>query len=187
VALVAAMLVSGCGFNLRGSAPIPDALEPLAVQCGAGVPVKLCRTLTGQMQQGGIALVARDEAAYVVRIENFDEQRRASALTQQGSAAEFDLRQSIEVFVITDDQVPLVANSPVSTSQTYRFSESNVLAKRREEESVRESLYQRLSQQVIFRLAPLTRQKIQSIRQAAEQASPTGRSQDTTGNNGADQ
>lgn len=167
---------------------MPTALEPLAIQCGGGVPAVLCRAMTDQLEQGGVTVVDRDDAAYILQVSNFNERRRASAITQQGSASEFDLRQSVDLSVITDDQVPLVANAEVSSSESYRYDETNTLAKRQEEESVRETLYQRLSQQIIFRLAPLTQQRIDSMRQAAEQEAADQEAKEAAGNDdGADE
>ncbi|MBS3804910.1 MAG: hypothetical protein KGY54_10210 [Oleiphilaceae bacterium] len=182
--LLVSVLVAGCGFHLRGSAPVPTALEPLAVRCSEDVPENLCRAMTQQLKQGGVTVVERDVAAYVLQVENFNERRRASAITQQGSASEFDLRQSVNLTVVTDDQLPLVADTEVSASETYRYDEANVLAKRREEESVRETLYQRLAQQVIFRLAPLTRERIDSLRQAAEQEKAEQAAEEADDNDG---
>lgn len=171
----AALVTAGCGFNLRGSAPVPNTLAPLAIQCEEGVPRALCQTLTEQLRLGGVALVDRNQADYLLQVNKFNEQRRASSITQQGTAAEFVLRQSVAISVLTADETPLVANSEVSSSQTFRFDENNVLAKRREETSIRKMLYQRLSQQVIFRLAPLTDDKIRTLRQeAASQENSSG-------------
>ena len=57
----------------------------------------------------------------------------------------------------------------MNSSETYRYDESNVLAKQREEEALQEQLYDRLAQQIIFRLAPLDRDRIDRLKQEAEQ------------------
>lgn len=167
--LAVSLTLAGCGFQLRGQAPVPNALEPLAVQCSDGVPLELCDSVRDQLALGDIRLVEPDQAAHLLRLDNFSEQRRASAITLQAAAAEYDLRQSVSVSVITDDQIPLVPGAEVSSSDTYSYDETNVLAKRREEQEVRTGLYQRLAQQVIFRLAPLDQERIESIRAAHRQ------------------
>lgn len=171
------LALAGCGFQLRGQMPVPAALEPLAVQCTGQVPQELCNILKAQLSLGDIELVDAEDAAHVLRLGNFNEQRRASAITLQASAAEYDLRQSVTMSVITSDQIPLLADVDVRSSDTYRYDETNVLAKRREEQDIRTSLYERLAQQVIFRLAPLSRERIDSLRQQQNTATESDQGQ----------
>lgn len=163
-----ALTLTGCGFQLRGQAPVPSALEPLAVQCSSQVPLALCESVRDQLALGGIRLAEPEQAEHLLRLEDFREQRRASAITLQAAAAEYDLRQSVSLNLVTADRIPLIAGAEVSSSDTYSYDETNVLAKRREEEEIRNNLYQRLAQQVIFRLAPMDRERIQSLRDAHE-------------------
>jgi LPS-assembly lipoprotein len=58
----------------------------------------------------------------------------------------------------------MVAATRLTTSESYRYDETNVLARQREEETLRQQMDDRLAQQVIFRLAPLTPQRIDAIR-----------------------
>ncbi|WP_404363882.1 LPS assembly lipoprotein LptE [Marinobacter sp.] len=175
-----ALSLTGCGFQLRGQAQISDALEPIALQCNERMPQELCRTVKNQLELRDIQLAEPEDAAHVLRLENFREERRASAITQQASAAEFDLRQSLSMSVITSDSLPLIADTQLSTRDTYRYDETNVLAKRREEQEIRSGLYQRLAEQIIFRLAPLTGERIESLRSAAAAAAETEADRDET-------
>ncbi len=167
VALLA-LYLGGCGFQLRGAPPVSDALQPLAVVCADTIPGELCNAVKDQLELGDITLVSSEAAAYLLRLNDFNQQRRASAITLQAAAAEYDLRQSVTMEVITSDQIPLVAEVDVRSSETYRFDETNVLAKQREERELQETLYQRLAQQIIFRLVPLTEARIKVLREAAE-------------------
>lgn len=156
-------VVAGCGFQLRGSAPVPAALQPLAVVCDSRVPDLLCSDVKTQLSNGGVQIAAEQQANFVLHLSDFREQRRASAITLQAVAAEYTLLQSVRLTVLTSDKVPLVANSELTSIETYRYDETNVLAKQREEETLRSSLYRQLAQQVIFRLAPLNATRIESI------------------------
>lgn len=161
-------VLAGCGFQLRGAAPVSDALQPLAVECAEAIPSDLCIAVTEQLRLGEIELVEPGQAAYRLRLRKFEQSRRASAITLQAAAAEFTLRQTVTMDVITANQMPLIAETDLNSSETFRYDEANVLAKQREEQALRELLYQRLAQQVIFRLAPLTQARIDAIREAAE-------------------
>ncbi|PPI85936.1 hypothetical protein KEHDKFFH_01025 [Marinobacter maroccanus] len=161
---VMAVLLSGCGFQLRGAPPVSSALEPLAVDCASQVPETLCRSLGEQLSLGNVSLAPVADADYILRLKNFERDRRASAITAQAAAAEYTLRHSVDLEVISADRVPMVATTRLSTSESYRYDETNVLARQREEEALRQQMDDRLAQQVIFRLAPLTPQRIEAIR-----------------------
>ncbi len=159
------MLIAGCGFQLRGAPPVSSALQPLAVICAANVPDTLCQSVQEQLTLGQVQLTDREAADYVLRLSNFESDRRASAITAQAAAAEYTLRHAVDLEVVSADGVPLVATTELNTTESYRYDETNVLAKQREEETLRQQMDDRLAQQIIFRLAPLTSERIEAIRQ----------------------
>ncbi|OEY65226.1 LPS assembly lipoprotein LptE [Marinobacter sp. X15-166B] len=171
-ALAALLMLSACGFQLRGAAPVSAALQPLAVECTTRIPETLCQAVREQLRLGGIESSPPEAAAYRLKLSQFKETRRASAVTLQGAAAEYDIRQSVGIQVITREQIPLVALTDVHSSESYRYDESSVLAKQREERAIRETLHQRLAQQIIFRLAPLSAERIQAILERSTAAEP---------------
>ena len=170
-------LVAGCGFQLRGAPPVSAALQPLAVDCSSQAPETLCQSVREQLRLGEIKLVPVEQADYVLRLEGFEEDRRATAITAQAAAAEYTLRHSVALEVISANGIPIVANTRLNTTESYRYDETNVLAKQREEEALRLQLNDRLAQQVLFRLAPLTRERIDAIRaeynRSQDAAAPT--------------
>lgn len=168
--LALALLLTGCGFQLRGAPPVSSSLEPLAVDCSDDVPQQLCEAVKDQLQLGGIELLPAEEAGFILRIREFRQQRRASAITLRAAAAEYTLRQTVDIEVLTAGNVPLIEPADLNSSEAYRYDESNVLAKQREEDALRELLYNRLAQQIIFRLAPLDRDRIDRLMEEADRA-----------------
>lgn len=164
-ALLAAAVLSGCGFQLRSSAPVPAALQPLAVSCAAAIPDPLCQAVEDNLRLGGVELASRDEAHYRLNLGRFDQSQRTSAVTLQGAAAEYDLRQRVWIDVIGVSEGPLLAGVEIRSSETFRYDEDNVLAKEREQRNLESTLYQRLAQQILFRLSPLTEARIQALQQ----------------------
>lgn len=164
LALLASLLtLTGCGFQLRGSSPVPAALQPLAIDCPASLPGQFCQSLREQLELGGIELRNPGQADYLLRLSDYRQDRRASAITAQAAAAEYILRHTVAMELLTKDQIPLIATTDLSASETYRYDETNVLAKQREEDELRQQLGDRLAQQVIFRLAPMSRQRIDAL------------------------
>lgn len=156
---------SGCGFQLRGAAPVSAALQPLALQCGSDVPIDLCQSVRQQLTLGDVDVREADAADYVLAIGKYTEDRRASAITINAGAAEYTLRQSVSINLISRDKVPLIADTRLNASESYRYDETNVLAKQREEQTLQKQLQERLAQQIIFRLAPLTQARIDALRE----------------------
>ena len=161
-------VLAGCGFQLRGAPPVPPGLQPLAVTCVEQIPAQLCQSVTEQLELGEIDVRPPAEADYLLRLRGFQQDRRASAITVQAAAAEYTLRHTVQIDVLTRDELPLIAETSLNSSETYRYDETNVLAKQREEEELRLQLYERLAQQIIFRLAPLNEARIAELRKAAE-------------------
>jgi LPS-assembly lipoprotein len=65
---------------------------------------------------------------------------------------------------------PLIADTRLNASESYRYDETNVLAKQREEKTLQKQLQERLAQQIIFRLAPLTQARIDALREQYQEA-----------------
>ncbi len=164
-----AALLAGCGFQLRGAPPVSSVLEPLAVDCSSQVPDTLCQSIREQLTLGEVRLVPVADADYILRLRNFEQDRRASAIAADAGAAEYTLRHSVNLEVISADRIPMVAGTRLTTTESYQYDDTNVLAKQREEETLGQRLNDRLAQQVIFRLAPLTPQRIEAIRSEYEQ------------------
>ncbi|WP_323754709.1 LPS assembly lipoprotein LptE [Marinobacter sp.] len=166
VSALAAAVISGCGFQLRGTSPVPAALQPLAVDCPNALPARFCESVREQLSLGGIDLQPKDSANYVLTLRDYSQDRRASAITAQASAAEYILRHSVSIELLTADKIPLIAATDLTASETYRYDETNVLAKQREEEELQQQLGDRLAQQVIFRLVPMTQERIDAALEA---------------------
>ncbi|MDX5299719.1 MAG: LPS assembly lipoprotein LptE [Gammaproteobacteria bacterium] len=172
VILASALALSACGFQLRGGNPAPDALQPLYVACGAGVPEAFCTTLTRHLRDAGVVL-ADDGANHArLQVNSLDEDRRTTAITATAAAAEYDLRLRTRISLFAPSGTPLVADDAVIASQTYRYDETNVVAKRREETELRTQLYRQLAEQLLFRLGPWDAARIASIEAATPPAKP---------------
>lgn len=128
LALLASLLtLTGCGFQLRGSSPVPAALQPLAIDCPASMPGQFCQSLREQLKLGGIELRDPGQSDYLLRLSDYRQDRRASAITAQAAAAEYILRHTVAMELVTRDQIPLIATTDLSASETYRYDETNVL------------------------------------------------------------
>lgn len=165
VVLALSATLAGCGFQLRGTSPVPAALQPLAVKCGSQIPDTLCLSVKEQLELGGIETTDTTNATYVLDLKFFSQDRRASAITVRAAAAEYTLTQAVRIELITDDRIPLIADTQLTVRESYRYDETNILAKQREQDELEQRLNDRLAQQILFRLAPMTQGRIQAVRE----------------------
>ncbi len=151
-ALVLALTISGCGFQLRGEARLPAAMdqtELIAVDDSSAFVRELERLLTAN----GVRLVdGGSDAAARLRITR--EQMRREALTIAGDAR---VREFVLIFEVTlsvvdaEDQV-LLAEETLRLTRDYSFDEQEILAATREEEFLRADLRQSMAARVLRRL-----------------------------------
>lgn len=163
LSLALSLVLAGCGFQLRGGSSVPEAVQPLALKCGPPVPDQFCRALKEQLDLSEADLTSETEAAAILKVSNFRQDRRANAVTARAAAAEYTLRQSVDLEVISANQTPLIATERVNSVVTYRYDETNVLAKQREEEILQNELSRDLVRQLLFRLAPLNQTRLDSL------------------------
>lgn len=162
--------LSGCGFQLRGATAVPDALDPVYVECTVGTPPDLCEQVSELLELNQVTVNATHEPdSYVLRIDDFRRSRRATAITTSASAAEYDLRLRSSISLYAPGNIPLLTGADIIANEVYRYDENNVLAQRREQQTLAEQLYQRLAQQIVYRLTPFTGARIEALRASYQQ------------------
>lgn len=173
--ILVTLALSACGFRLRGATAVPDALNPVFVDCAGNAPIALCEQVRELLELNEVTVVeSASEPSYTLRLAGLDTSRRATAITDSAAAAEYDLRLQTRMSLLTPSGIPLLAQATISANEIYRYDENNVLAKRREQRDLTEQLYSRLAQQIVFRLTPYTAERIQALiaEYEAAQAAP---------------
>ncbi|MAL97498.1 MAG: hypothetical protein CL583_03515 [Alteromonadaceae bacterium] len=164
VFILVSVALSACGFRLRGATAVPDALNPVFVDCAGNTPIALCEQVRELLELNEVTVVeTAREPSYTLRLTGLETSRRATAITDSAAAAEYDLRLQTRMSLFTPTEIPLLAQATISANEIYRYDEDNVLAKRREQRDLTEQLYSRLAQQIVFRLTPYTAERIQAL------------------------
>ncbi len=180
VTLTALLVLGGCGFHLRGMTRLPQAMQPLYVDCHTGIPFDLCNQVKASLRRSGIELAPAQDHAYVLALTRIQTTQRATAITRQATAAAYELRMKVWSRLTAPDGMPVLAESAVRTSETYQYDETNILGKRREEQALNETLYGRVAQQILFRLRPLTQDRLKEIRHRYETGHAAGEKSNDT-------
>lgn len=161
-----ALVLSACGFQLRGSVSIPAELHQMSLHCSNELSKVLCQTLTKQLELNEVNLVEDNQADYILTITALDSSRRAVSITNRAVAVEYEVTNKATFNLVAADQTVIIKDTSASARQTYRFDEDNVISKTREEEQVKDQLNKLLASKIISRLSPYNKLRVEQIRAA---------------------
>lgn len=150
VALI--LLLSGCGYQLRGEARLPDAMATtwLVVPDANSVFV---RELSLRLEADGVELVDEPDAGVAV-LRIFRERLRSQPLTISGQARVREFVLIFELDFALEDGVGdvLIPRETLRLTREYSFDEQAILAATREEEFLRADLRRAMAAQLLRRL-----------------------------------
>ncbi|WP_020682868.1 LPS assembly lipoprotein LptE [Marinobacterium rhizophilum] len=145
ILLIATLLLSSCGFQLRGNAEVPSELRELALEMPAGrsaLRLELSRTLRGN----GIELAAA--APYTLKILDEKQGRRVASLNERVKADEYELRTEVR-FQVTQGERFLIAPTAVRTERVYSYNADAITASNAQEALLRREMQQDISRQIL--------------------------------------
>jgi LPS-assembly lipoprotein len=150
------LLVTGCGFRLRGTAEVP--FETLYLP---GATSGIALDLKRYIQAGTNARVV-DDAAKADAIMQFTEEGRLKevlSLTGTGKVREFQLRYRVGFRVHDGKGTDFVPQSVIQLTRDVTFNDTEILAKEQEEQILFRDMQTDMVQQILRRLAAAKRQK----------------------------
>ena len=146
------LLLSGCGYQLRGEARLPDAMATtwLVVPDANSVFV---RELSLRLEADGVELVDEPDAGVAV-LRIFRERLRSQPLTISGQARVREFVLIFELDFALEDGVGdvLIPRETLRLTREYSFDEQAILAATREEEFLRADLRRAMAAQLLRRL-----------------------------------
>lgn len=150
-------LVTGCGFQLRGSTNLPAAMEITYIE-GVKPFGTLADDFAAALRLRNITVSDRERTATaVLHITGNNTEKLVVSVDTSGNVLEYEVRQTIHFSVHAADQQVVVPEQSVSLSRDYIFSSTDVLGKQREEEVVRATLQENLVNLAMLRIAAAAR------------------------------
>lgn len=150
--LTIAFLLSACGFHLRGSGQAP--LPPTAVLGDAAMPLQM--ELRKQLRGGGGAVAETAAAArWIVRLLREESDRRVLSVGSTGKVEEYELYYAATVVFEDPQGKPLGPPQTVSQTRSYGFTETAVLGKDAEQETLMRDMRRDVADQILRRLRAL--------------------------------
>ncbi|HRQ58523.1 MAG TPA: LPS assembly lipoprotein LptE [Azoarcus taiwanensis] len=153
LALQAAVVLSGCGFQLRGAQPLP--FDSLYV--GADLTTPFGAALRQQIAAGADTQVVADAGEADARLEILRNNRSRDilSLTGAGRVREYQLTQTVVFRVIDRGGNELLPPSSVTVRREYNFDDDQIIAREQEEALLIRDMEEDIVQQMLRRMAAI--------------------------------
>jgi LPS-assembly lipoprotein len=152
--LPALALAAGCGFHLRGQAPLPAVVATPYVESEDRYS-PLYAALDERLRAAGANPAPNAaSASAVIRLHVDDTGRELLSVTADNKPGEYEVYYAAE-FSVTSGATELLARKQVKLTRDYGYDESAVLAKEHEEEVLRVALAGEIADLILRRLAAL--------------------------------
>ncbi len=149
VILGMALLLSACGYHLRGAVELPDGLKNVYLEGGSG---QLQEQFNSAMKTSSVGIASSPETAgIIVRIFNEDNQRRVLSLGSSGAANNFELEYRFDYELVDSKNKVLMPRQSVDIKREYYNDQVAIIAKGNEEAVIRNEMYQQAVRSIVNR------------------------------------
>ena len=147
-------LLSGCGYQLRGQAPLPPALATPYLESGDHY-TPLYAALQARLRAAG-ARLATDPAiaSAVIHLRKDETSREVLSVSARNTPGEYEVYYTVQ-YSVSAGGSELLALQQVTLTRDFSYDETAVLAKEHEEQSLRAALADELAGLMLRRLAAL--------------------------------
>jgi LPS-assembly lipoprotein len=149
VFLIIALLLSACGYHLRGALELPSGLKNVYLEGGSA---ELREQFNRTMQVSSVPLANSPESAdIIVKIFDEDNQRRVLSLGSGGAANDFELGYSFDFEIVDSKNKVLSERQPIDIKREYFNDQQAIIAQGNEETVIRNEMYQQAVRTMINR------------------------------------
>jgi len=149
------IVITGCGFQLRGAANIPESLKTMYVQgvnFQSGIGLELKR---GLASNGVTVLPTFQEGSAVLSLFDAKSERRVLSVGGDAKVREYQLYSAVTVKLVNADNEVMIASDRIEALRDYVFDQDQVLASDQEEALLRRELNEQLARNILRRLSVL--------------------------------
>ncbi|MEJ8568451.1 LPS assembly lipoprotein LptE [Elongatibacter sediminis] len=148
---LAAVLLSACGFQLRGKAELPPEMAQthLVIDDRYSPFARRVRVL---LEQAGVNLVGLNEAAAVLEIPRNDVRTEVLTIGDNARVREYRISHTVQFRLLRADGAELIPLQTIRQTRDISFDEQQILAVSREQEYVKQDLANTLSRLLLSRL-----------------------------------
>jgi len=145
------VVLSACGFQLRGQYDLPVGMEKIYIQGDANG--LLLRHLKQAFQRAGATVLNQpDKATAVVTLYDENMERRVLSVGDTARVREYESRYKLTYSVILKSGKAIIEKNTLSLSRDFSFNENEVLGKEREETNLQHDMQYQAAQTIMRRL-----------------------------------
>ncbi|MGA1691556.1 MAG: LPS assembly lipoprotein LptE [Sedimenticolaceae bacterium] len=145
------IVLTGCGFHLRGALPTLTMDNPIYI-AGVDKNSDLYRELARQLRGAkSVVTETRSLAKSVLTISDYRSRERQLTLNSSNQAVEYELEETLNFSVQTS--LTTVESRPLKVTRVLGRTESETLAREREEREMRINMRHDLVNQLMYQLA----------------------------------
>jgi LPS-assembly lipoprotein len=149
IIVVTALLLSACGYHMRGSAELPVNLKSVYVEGGtAALREQFKQTFKSSSAQ---LTDSRKDVVIVIKIFNENFNRRVLSLSTRGKSNEFELEYRLDYEFAKASDEPLMERQSLEVRREYYNDQQFMIAKDNEEAVIRNEMYQQAVNTIINR------------------------------------
>ncbi|MCK9622878.1 MAG: LPS assembly lipoprotein LptE [Methylobacter sp.] len=149
VIFVMALLLSACGYHLRGALELPANMKNVYVEGGSS---PLLEQFKQVMKSSSAQLASsRQGAGIVIKVANEEFNRRVLSLSTRGKSNEFELTYRLDYEFANAADAVLMPRQSVEVRREYYNDQQFMIAKDQEEAVIRNEMYQQAVQTIVNR------------------------------------
>jgi LPS-assembly lipoprotein len=151
VFLLTASLVSGCGFQLRGTIDLPDSIRSVKI---TSPDLKLKDVLADSLESNNVSVIdSADSLSAHVMIEKADIVREVTTIDPRGKATGYNLILRTKYRVVDSKGSDLIKPSKATARRDYNFDADQLLSATREEELLHDEMREEVAQSILRKMS----------------------------------
>jgi LPS-assembly lipoprotein len=147
-------LIAGCGFHLQGRTPLPEAFAYTYIETQDEQTDFVQDLRKALIASGSKVIRTRGSSGATIDVHADELTERVLSVSARNIPTEYELTYKVE-FSVTSGGNALIEHEEISATRDFSFDETELLAKEREQEILREALARDLVALVMRRLAAL--------------------------------
>lgn len=159
LALLVSLTLSSCGYQLRQTYPVYNAIGALDLKC-EGNAWRLCQRLRNQFEIQN--LILRDDALVRLSVAPIESRNRPLTITSDASISEYELSQQVNYTLELASSNTTILKQSVKASRRYQHDNTELLSRERKIEELNTNLQEQLADNLLNQLSILEPSIIES-------------------------
>ncbi|MGH8458277.1 MAG: LPS assembly lipoprotein LptE [Nevskiales bacterium] len=165
------LLLTGCGFSLKGDKPLPPELSDVYLQVASGgvIQSRLEESLRTLLKRRGARVVYDATAPGRLAVARLEEKTRVLSVDPTGKGIEYEIETTVEFDYSLNGRLR-VPRETLTALRDYSFDDTRVLAKEAERKQLRREMQEELANLILLRIDAVLRNPPPDLVPAAEPA-----------------